>query len=90
MEMFSNCSGRCVDCYISYVGGCLAGHGDDDFTQITRGEAIRIIKKGWVKYESDIKILFKMFPGIERKIKLDKLKSQTAKNNSNCINIRNE
>ena len=73
MKMFTDCSGQCKDCYMNYVGGCLAGHGDDDFTQITRKEAIHIIKKGWVKYDSDIKILYEMFPGIERKIKLDKL-----------------
>ena len=83
MKMFSDCSGQCKDCCINYSGGCLAGHGDDDFTQITEGDAIRIIKRGWVKYESDIESLFKMFPDIERKIKLDKLKSQTAKNKSN-------
>jgi hypothetical protein len=73
MKFFSDCSGECKDCYTSYVGGCLAGHGDDGFTQITEKEAIRIIKKGWVKYESDIKVLFKMFPDIERKLKLDKI-----------------
>ena len=80
MELFSRCS-DCITCACS--GGCLAGHGDDDFTQITEGDAIRIIKRGWVKYESDIEALFKMFPDIERKIKLDKLKSQTEKNKSN-------
>ena len=73
MKMFSDCSGQCKDCYINYAGGCLAGHGDDDFIQITEKEAIQIIKRGWVKYDSDIKILFEMFPDIQRKLKLDKI-----------------
>jgi len=31
MKLFSECSGACEDCVIHYTGGCLAGHGDDDF-----------------------------------------------------------
>ena len=73
MKMFSDCSGECKDCYINYTGGCLAGHGDDDFTQITEKDAIRIIKNGWAKYDSDIKNLFKKFPNIERCLKIDKI-----------------
>jgi hypothetical protein len=30
MKMFSDCSGPCVVC--ASTGGCLAGHGDDDFS----------------------------------------------------------
>jgi hypothetical protein len=30
MKMFSDCSGPCVVC--ACTGGCLAGHGDDDFS----------------------------------------------------------
>ena len=72
MKMFSECS-DCDNCYINYVGGCLAGHGDDDFVQITEKDVIKIIKKGWVKYDSDIKKLLKKFPNIERTLKLDKI-----------------
>lgn len=35
MKIGSDCSGSCNDCIISYGGGCLAGHGDDDFEQVT-------------------------------------------------------
>jgi hypothetical protein len=30
MKMFSDCS-DCQTCKIHYTGGCLAGHGDDDY-----------------------------------------------------------
>lgn len=45
MKMFSDCSGECDDCHISYTGVCLAGHGDDDFYPITRESAIKMIKE---------------------------------------------
>jgi len=31
MKLFSDCSGPCETCKIHYKGGCLAGHGDDDY-----------------------------------------------------------
>ena len=31
MKMFSDCSGPCETCKIHYYGGCIAGHGDDDY-----------------------------------------------------------
>jgi recombination protein RecA len=31
MKMFSDCCGGCKTCKIHYQGGCLAGHGDDDY-----------------------------------------------------------
>lgn len=31
MKMFSDCSGPCETCKIHFTGGCLAGHGDDDY-----------------------------------------------------------
>jgi hypothetical protein len=34
MKMFSDCSDACSKCQIHIIGGCLAGHGDDDFTPI--------------------------------------------------------
>jgi hypothetical protein len=73
MKMFTDCSGACKDCCINYSGGCVAGHGDDEFTQITEKDAIRIIKRGWIKYDSDMKVLFETFPDLERKLKLDKI-----------------
>lgn len=45
----SSCSGDCKDCYIHFAGGCLAGHGDDHFSLITKKEAQTLLKKGWVK-----------------------------------------
>lgn len=73
MKMFSDCSGQCKDCSINYSGGCLAGHGDDDFTPITEKEAIRIIKRSCGKNDNDMAVLFEMFPNLERKLKLDKI-----------------
>lgn len=46
MKMLCDCSGECEDCYISYLNCCLAGHGDDDFTPITKENAIELIEKG--------------------------------------------
>lgn len=34
MKMFSDCSGECKDCAISYTGYCIAGHGDNFFTPV--------------------------------------------------------
>ena len=31
MKMFSDCSGPCETCQTNYTGGCLAGHGDDEY-----------------------------------------------------------
>lgn len=31
MKMFSDCSGPCETCQTHYTGGCLAGHGDDEY-----------------------------------------------------------
>lgn len=45
MKMFSDCSGSCVTCTAS-GGGCLAGHGDDDYSPISKEEALARIEKG--------------------------------------------
>ena len=37
MKMFSDCSGPCVAC-VCWGGGCLAGHGDDDFVRASDEE----------------------------------------------------
>lgn len=43
MKMFSDCGGPCTECVSHYAGGCLAGHGDDEFYQITELWAKRIL-----------------------------------------------
>jgi hypothetical protein len=66
MEMFSDCSGPCEECQVYYLGGCLAGHGDDDFTQITIDDAKRILE---LKHTEDFrkKMLLKKFPQLSPK-----------------------
>jgi len=44
MEMFSRCAGKCKDCVTHFTGGCMAGHGDDDFELITEEWAIKILQ----------------------------------------------
>lgn len=71
MKFFSDCSGKCDDCYIFYSGGCVAGHGDDDFTPITPEEAITIIKRK-EKYSETKEIIKKLiikFPEIKSKLR---------------------
>lgn len=39
MAMFSigsACSGTCETCKIHYSGGCMAGHGDDDYVHASK------------------------------------------------------
>lgn len=36
--MFSNCSGPCCTC--ACAGGCLAGHGDDDYVPANKESVI--------------------------------------------------
>lgn len=61
MEMFSRCVSKCDTCYISFVGGCLAGHGDDDYTQMTLERAKKALSNNWVNPYMKEK-LFKLFP----------------------------
>lgn len=63
MKMFSDCSGSCNDCVISYIGGCLAGHGDDDFSPITEETAKKLIKEHKLKYYQ-IEQLKNKFPSL--------------------------
>lgn len=63
MKMFSDCSGSCEDCVINYVGGCLAGHGDDDFSPISEDTAKKLIKERKLK-EYQIEQLKKKFPSL--------------------------
>jgi len=46
MGMFTDCSGECRDCLITYIGGCIAGHGDDDFIFLTAKNIKSIPNKG--------------------------------------------
>lgn len=64
MKMFSDCSGKCEDCSIFYVGGCLAGHGDDDFSLLTEEKAKRIINGKHYKNERDLQELLRRYPNI--------------------------
>ncbi len=31
IQLGTQCSGPCVSCQTNYVGGCVAGHGDDEY-----------------------------------------------------------
>jgi len=44
MDIGSDCSGGCLLC--TAAGGCLAGHGDDDFEAISAEEAKRRFDSG--------------------------------------------
>ena len=48
MKMFSDCSGECCICACG-GGGCLAGHGDDDFTPASKEQIIERLSKGEYK-----------------------------------------
>ena len=45
--MFTECSGEC--CVCACGGGCLAGHGDDDFSPATKEQIIERLDKGQYK-----------------------------------------
>lgn len=45
MKILSDCSGPCIAC--KGAGGCLAGHGDDDFMPLEKSVARMIIKTGY-------------------------------------------
>lgn len=47
----SDCRGPCLTCKINYLGGCLAGHGDDGYVHATQ--------KWIAKHESKEKINIK-------------------------------
>lgn len=54
--MFSNCSGRCCVCKCS--DGCIAGHGDDDFTPASTEEIQRRIDCGEYKQDTEYMISY--------------------------------
>jgi hypothetical protein len=46
MEFFTRCSGECIVCACS--GGCIAGHGDDDFIPASKEMLMTILEtKKW-------------------------------------------
>lgn len=63
MKMFSDCSGPCSQCVIHFSGGCLAGHGDDDFQQVRASDAARLLRRGDLR-PSAVAELAKMFPDV--------------------------
>jgi hypothetical protein len=70
MKMCSDCSGPCKTCYSSFAGGCIAGHGDDHYHEMTWDlgkELLKHVKKYNVK-DFDYNRLKKAFPGITKEI----------------------
>lgn len=55
MKMFSDCSGECCIC-VCGDGGCLAGHGDDDFYLESKDAIISRLDNGQYKPYTDIMI----------------------------------
>lgn len=45
MNFFSDCSGKCCVCRFG-DGGCLAGHGDDEFSPATKEQLVQRLEKG--------------------------------------------
>lgn len=46
-SMFSACSGPCLVCVFGGAGGgCLAGHGDDDFYLASREQLKKVLETG--------------------------------------------
>ena len=70
MKMFSDCSGEC--CVCSCGGGCLAGHGNDDFSPASAMEIIRRLEHGeYPSYRQYMIDHLRRMHGIEyRKIEL--------------------
>ena len=53
MKMFSDCSGPC-ECIANFIGGCLAGHGDDDFQQITIDNAKDLLANPYLVHRREM------------------------------------
>lgn len=66
MKFFSDCSGDCKDCFIHYNGGCIAGHGDDHFVEITETEAKQMIQQNKLT-PFVLNQLLNKFPNLENK-----------------------
>lgn len=48
MELFTRCSGECKNC-ISHYSLCLAGHGDDDFSPMTKKAFDLILENKYIQ-----------------------------------------
>ncbi len=55
--MFTDCSGKC--CICACGGGCLAGHGDDDFSPATNEQIIERLDNGRFPYGNDREIMIR-------------------------------
>ena len=53
MKLLCDCSGECCVCYCG--GGCIAGHGDDDFMPASKEKIIDNLDKG--KYPNDVEYM---------------------------------
>lgn len=76
MKLFSDCSGEC--CVCACAGGCLAGHGDDDFYPATKEQVIDRLDKAQYKDYKDYMIgylaglcFIMTLPGMVQKIGQD-------------------
>lgn len=65
MSMISfgtKCRGECKDCASHYGGGCLAGHGDDDFWPVTEDMAKQFLARNQFDFPSTRHQLLRKFP----------------------------
>ena len=74
MKMFSECAWKCHDCTASIFGGCLAGHGDDDYHKVTEEHLTYAmtntsdrIRKYWKLYGIDTRVI-EIFPHLKERI----------------------
>ena len=61
MNLGSDCKGPCEECTLHFSGGCIAGHGDDLFTQVDFEKA----KLLWISQYTDqehLALLFGRYP----------------------------
>ena len=71
MKLFTNCSGSCSQCYPYYLGGCLAGHGDDMFFPLPVDadmERLKLMKRA--RDKRNFKRQRKAFPRLIKNVKL--------------------
>ena len=63
MRMFSDCTGKCKECVAHFIGDCLAGHGDDDFQQITVDIAKALLNNPALAHRKDM--ILNKFPELK-------------------------
>jgi len=75
VKMFSDCW-DCVTCSIFFGGGCLAGHGDNDYIRATPEDIRHFMEKWpaqvrdrWGTYSTVREAIYKMFPELREEIK---------------------